>query len=74
MHKYASAEERVMKNQKMTVCHFGFTEKCTDFRFQQHRNNTRPRSLKVRLLPLLVSIVIVYIYIYICINTHTGLV
>ena len=27
MRKYASAEERVAKNQKTTVRHFGFTEK-----------------------------------------------
>ena len=27
MRKYASAEERAAKNQKMTVRHFGFTEK-----------------------------------------------
>ena len=27
MRKYASAEERAAKNQKTTVCHFGFTEK-----------------------------------------------
>ena len=27
MLKYTSAEDRVPKNQKMTVCHFGFTEK-----------------------------------------------
>ena len=27
MRKYASAEERATKNQKMTVRHFGFTEK-----------------------------------------------
>ena len=27
MHKYASAEEHRMKNQKTTVCHYGFTEK-----------------------------------------------
>ena len=25
--KFASAEERAAKNQKTTVCHFGFTEK-----------------------------------------------
>ena len=27
MRKYASAEEGAAKNQKTTVCHFGFTEK-----------------------------------------------
>ena len=47
MHKYASAEERTMKNQKTTVGHFGFTKKvygllctvCTLLLWKHHYRN-----------------------------------
>ena len=35
--KYSSAEEPAAKNQKTTVCHFGFTEKYTDVCVRQRR-------------------------------------
>ena len=45
MRKYATAEECAAKKQKMTVRHFGFTEKVYGVPFSTNRNNYTPTQL-----------------------------
>ena len=55
MHKYDSAEEHAMKNQKMTVHHIGFTEKVYGHPFSTTTQQQNTSFAEGR-LPLLVNI------------------